>query len=134
MKVAFKDESFAFEFVRNLGFMYYGGSDLGEMMATAGQIKEGDFESWFSEWDKRARRLLSRADASLGAGHLESARECYLRASTYFRTAEFYLHAFSRSPGRHKRLTPKGRDSPAPLGSRCRFPTKGPRYPDISTR
>jgi hypothetical protein len=46
MKVAFKDESFAFEFVRNLGFMYYGGSDLGEMMATAGQIKEGDFESW----------------------------------------------------------------------------------------
>ena len=58
MKVAFKDESFAFEFVRNLGFMYYGGSDLGEMMATAVQIKEGDFESWFSEWDKRARRLL----------------------------------------------------------------------------
>src|ERR1700679_3009038 len=92
MKVAFKDESFAFEFVRNLGFMYYGGSDLGEMMATAGQIKEGDFESWFSEWDKRARRLLSRADASLGAGHLESARQCYLRASTYFRTGEFYLH------------------------------------------
>ncbi len=32
MKVAFKDESFAFEFVRNLGFMYYGGSDLGEMV------------------------------------------------------------------------------------------------------
>jgi len=98
MKVAFKDESFAFEFVRNLGFMYYGGSDLGEMMATAVQIKEGDFESWFSEWDKRARRLLSRADASLGAGHLESARECYLRASTYFRTAEFYLHGNPGDP------------------------------------
>ena len=45
MKVAFKDESFAFGFVRNLGFMYYGGSDLDEMMATAGQIKEVDFES-----------------------------------------------------------------------------------------
>ena len=42
MKVAFKNESFAFEFVRNLGFMYYGGADLGEMMATVGQIKEGD--------------------------------------------------------------------------------------------
>jgi len=98
MKVAFKDESFAFEFVRNLGFMYYGGSDLGEMMATAGKIKEGDFESWFIEWNKLARRILSRADASLGAGHLESSREAYLRASTYFRMAEFYLHGDPADP------------------------------------
>ncbi len=92
MKVAFKDESFAFEFVRNLGFTYYGGADIGEMMATAGRIQEGDFESWFKEWDKLARRILSRADSSLSDGHLQSAREAYLRASTYFRTAEFYLH------------------------------------------
>ena len=72
MKVAFTDTSFAFEFVRNLGFMYYGGSDLGEMIATAGQIKEGDFESWFTEWDTLARRIPSRADTSLSAGHLGS--------------------------------------------------------------
>jgi pimeloyl-ACP methyl ester carboxylesterase len=98
MKVAFNDTSFAFEFVRNLGFMYYGGSDLGEMIATAGQIKEGDFESWFTEWNTLARRILSRADASLSAGHLESAREAYLRASTYFRTAEFYLHVDQGDP------------------------------------
>jgi hypothetical protein len=84
LKVAFKDDSFAFEFVRNLGFMYYGGSDLGEMIATAGPIQEGDFESWFTEWDKLAHRLLSRADASSSAGHLESAREAYLRASQAF--------------------------------------------------
>ncbi|HVJ09464.1 MAG TPA: hypothetical protein VM554_13880 [Acidisarcina sp.] len=79
MKVAFKDESFAFEFefVRNLGFTCYGGADIGEMMATAGRIEEGDFESWFTEWDKLARRILSRADASLDASHLESAREVY---------------------------------------------------------
>ena len=98
MKVAFKDDSFAFEFVRNLGFTYYGGADLGEMMATAGKIKEGDFESWFTEWDKVGRRVLSRADAGLAAGHLESAREGYLRASTYFRTAEFYLHGNPADP------------------------------------
>ena len=92
MKVIFEDNSFAFEFVRNLGFMYYGGSDLGEMMAAAGRIKEGDLGSWFTEWDKLANRIVSRADASAAAGHLVSAREGYLRASTYFRTAEFYLH------------------------------------------
>ncbi len=92
MKLAFEDESFAFEFVRNLGFTYYGGADIGEMFATAALIKEGDFESWFTQWEKRARKTLARADADLAGGHSESAREAYLRASTYFRTAEFYLH------------------------------------------
>ena len=85
MKIAFTDESFAFEFVRNLGFRYYGGADIGEMMATAGRIQEGDFESWFTEWDQLARRVLARADESLGA-------------STYFRTAEFYLHGNPTDP------------------------------------
>jgi pimeloyl-ACP methyl ester carboxylesterase len=98
MRVLFKDDSFAFEFIRNLGFMYYGGSDLGEMIATAAQIKEGDFESWFTEWDKLGRRILSRADASLAAGHLQSALEAYLRASSYLRTAEFYLHGDPADP------------------------------------
>jgi hypothetical protein len=99
MKVSFEnDESFAFEFVRNLGFMYYGGSDLGEMVATAAKITEGDFESWFTEWDKLGRRVLGRADASLAAGHDISAREGYLRASTYFRIAEFYLHGNPEDP------------------------------------
>jgi pimeloyl-ACP methyl ester carboxylesterase len=98
MKVAFKDNLFAFEFVRNLGFVYYGGADIGEMMAAAGRIKEGNFESWFTEWDKVARRISSRADDSLGAGHMASAREAYLRASTYFRMAEFYLHGDPADP------------------------------------
>ena len=92
MKVILDDNSLAFEFVQNLGFMYYGGSDLGEMMATAGRIKEGDLGSWFTKWDRLANRIVSRADASAAAVHLVSAREGYLRASTYFRTAEFYLH------------------------------------------
>ena len=98
MQVAFEDNSFAFEFVRNFGFTYYGGADIGEMMAVAGRITEGDFESWFAEWDKLAQRIRSRADASLAAGHRVSARENYLRASTYFRTAEFYLHGDPADP------------------------------------
>ena len=98
MKVAFEDNSFAFEFIRNLGFTYYGGADVGEMMAVAGRITEGDFDSWFAEWDALARRIRSRADTSLAAGHDVSAREGYLRASTYFRTAEFYLHGDPDDP------------------------------------
>lgn len=107
MKVFFKDESFAFEFVRNLGFMYYGGSDLGEMISTAEKITEGDFESWFFEWDRLARRIAARADASLNAGHLESARQGYLRASTYYRMAEFYLHGDAQDP----RIVSESRES-----------------------
>ena len=98
MKVAFKDDSFAFEFIRNLGFVYYGGADIGDMMATVPQVAEGDFESWFVGFDKRGQRVLARADADFGAGHLVSAREAYLRASTYFRMAEFYLHGNPEDP------------------------------------
>ena len=99
MIVAFKDDiSFAFEFVRNLGFMYYKGADLGEMIVTSAKIKSGDFESWFTEWDQLGRKILANADASLAAGHNESARTAYLRASTYFRMAEFYLHGDPNDP------------------------------------
>jgi len=98
MKVGFKDDHFAFEFVRNLGFMYYGGADLGEMIVTAGRITEGDFESWFEGWNQRAERILSRAEADVAGGHRVSARAGLLRASTYFRMAEFYLHGNPTDP------------------------------------
>ena len=108
MKVAFKDDSsFAFEFVRNLGFMYYAGADLGEMVVTSDLIKSGDFESWYKEWDNLGCRVLGRADASLRADHSESARTAYLRASTYFRMAEFYLHGNPDDP----RILSKAKDS-----------------------
>ena len=61
MKVGFKDDSFAFELVRNLGFVYYGGSDIGELFATAENITEGDFDSWYEGWHARGERVLGRA-------------------------------------------------------------------------
>jgi pimeloyl-ACP methyl ester carboxylesterase len=98
MKVGFKDDSFAFELVRNLGFVYYGGSDIGELMATADSIVEGDFDSWYENWHNRGERVLSRAQEYRSSGHLVSAREALLRASTYFRMAEFYLHGTPDDP------------------------------------
>lgn len=98
MKIGFHDDSFAFELVRNLGFTYYGGADLGEMMSTAEKIVEGDFESWYSHWHARGERTLARARASDSGRHAVSARESFLRASTYFRMAEFYLHGDPADP------------------------------------
>ena len=98
MKVGFKDDSFAFELVRNLGFVYYGGSDIGELFATAENITEGDFDSWYEGWHARGERVLGRAKEYLSAGRVVSAREALLRASTYFRMAEFYLHGTPDDP------------------------------------
>ncbi len=135
MKVVFNDDHFAFELVRNLGFMYYGGSDLGEIVATGSTITEGDFESWFDGWDKRARRTLSRADESFSKGHLVSAREAYLRASTYFRMAEFYLHGNPEDPRivsesqASQKAYDKAADLTGPTWERVEIPYEGTTLP-----
>jgi pimeloyl-ACP methyl ester carboxylesterase len=98
MKVGFADDSFAFELVRNLGYTYYGGADIGELMASADTITEGDFDSWYEVWHSRGERVAGRAKDYLASGHLVSAREALLRASTYFRMAEFYLHGNPEDP------------------------------------
>ena len=58
----------------------------------ASNIEEGNFESWYEQWYKLAIRINGLADDALKNGHKESAKECYLRASEYYRAAEFYLH------------------------------------------
>jgi pimeloyl-ACP methyl ester carboxylesterase len=92
MKVIFQDPAFSFQLVRTIGSTYYGGADIGECLSTAYRIKEGDFESWYSEWLATAERVNKYGDNSLSAGHKVSAREAYLRAFNYYGNAEFFLH------------------------------------------
>lgn len=92
MKIVFDDPAFSFQLLRILGSTYYGGADIGECLYTAYKIKEGDFESWYLEWSKTAQRVREYGDKCLTSGHKLSACEAYLRASNYFRTAEFFLH------------------------------------------
>jgi alpha-beta hydrolase superfamily lysophospholipase len=75
-----------------------GGADIGECLSTIYRIKEGDDESWFQEWSKTARRLEETAILFRKQGKSASARECWLRASNYWRTAEFFLHANPDDP------------------------------------
>jgi pimeloyl-ACP methyl ester carboxylesterase len=74
-----------------MGETYYKGADIGECLSTAYRIKEGDFESWYTEWLKTAKRVHKYAESCLAADHEISAREAYLRASNYYRVAEFLL-------------------------------------------
>ncbi|WP_241481306.1 alpha/beta hydrolase family protein [Methanoculleus sediminis] len=96
--LVFTDREFAFELQRTLGASYSGEADIGECLATASRIREGDFESWYSEWNRTADNFRAAGDGSLAAGHRVTAMEAYYRAATYYRTAEFFLHGNPADP------------------------------------
>lgn len=91
MELVFQDPTFSLQLLRVLNEIYYKGADIGECFSTAYRIREGDFESWHQEWLKTAKRIHKYAEDCLAAGHKISARDAYLRASNYYRVAEFLL-------------------------------------------
>ena len=91
MKIVFQDPTFSLQLLRVIGETYYKCADIGECLSTAYRIKEGDFESWHTEWLKTAKRIHGYADDCFSKGHLTSAKEAHLRASNYYRVSEFML-------------------------------------------
>lgn len=91
MRLHFRDQMFSYELLRTASYGIYGGSEIGEVLATVHRIREGDFESWNIEWSRVAERIEALANTSLQAGHRISAQQAFLRASNYYRTAEFFL-------------------------------------------
>jgi pimeloyl-ACP methyl ester carboxylesterase len=83
---------FWYETKRAFGASSYGASEFGEVMATVNRITSGDNDSWYQEWNATAERVFAEAEAQLAAGHGISALGSYLRATTYFRGSEFFLH------------------------------------------
>lgn len=90
MEFIFTDKSFKFEALRAAGFAVDNGADMSELMLTFAEIPEGDEEAWMNAWKKTADRVYNRASESLESGDKVSAREGFLRASSYYRSAEFY--------------------------------------------
>lgn len=83
------DPTFDYQILRALGLASYGGADVGEVLATADQIKPGDFESFYTAFNKRAERILAQVPRT---GNVVSARDALFRAATYFRLADLYIH------------------------------------------
>ena len=92
------DIQFWYETVRAFGAASYGGSEFGEVLATTARISSGDIDSWYDAWNATADRVASEAADQLSRGHHTSARDGFLRAATYYRSAEFFLHANPRDP------------------------------------
>jgi hypothetical protein len=74
------------QFLRTGACAYYGGANLGKRFSTARRITDGDLQNWYSEWNATADRV-SAAEDSRAKGHVVSAREAFLRASTYYRAS-----------------------------------------------
>jgi pimeloyl-ACP methyl ester carboxylesterase len=113
----FKDDpQFWFEITRLFAAAEYGGALFGEVVAIANRIKSGDYDSWYDGNNAFADRLSAEADAQMKKGHPISARDNYLRACSYYRSAEFFLHgnpadprikrAFERSVACYKAAAP----------------------------
>ncbi|MFE7183325.1 alpha/beta hydrolase family protein [Streptomyces erythrochromogenes] len=89
---------FWYETLRSMSHIAYGGADFGEVVSTGERITEGDYGSWYTEWTATADRVSDEAEKALAAGHRISARDGFLRASNYYRSAEFFLHGHPCDP------------------------------------
>ena len=91
----FRDDEFNYQLIRALGVADYGGSTVGECLAVAAEISDGSPHSWAVAFERLAQRVEDRGRACLEAGRRVSGRDHLLRASTYYRTAEYYADGVS---------------------------------------
>lgn len=82
------------QLLRTISYTSAEGADIGECLSTAEKIKEDQWDSWYDNWMATAKRIEDNAEISINAGNLISARQAYLRASNYYRTAYFFLNGF----------------------------------------
>ena len=92
------DPEFWYETVRLFGAAEYGGALFGEVVAIAQRIEAGNYDSWYDANNAFAERIASEAETQQKKDHRISARDNFLRASSYYRSAEFLLHANPDDP------------------------------------
>lgn len=71
---------------------HYGGGHLNEIARVIERLEPDDPESWYVEWRALGDQLSAMADEADGAGHRRTASDRLLRASNYYRVADFFLH------------------------------------------
>lgn len=77
-------------FTRVMGRGNYGGSAVGECYETASRIVDGDYQSFANAWEVTAKRVEAIAWDCLKKGHKVSARDAFLRATTYWGATTVY--------------------------------------------
>lgn len=67
-----------------MAYIPYGGADIGELLAVARAVGDGDDEDFHAAWTAFGDRLVDEAHAMLARGHRDSARFHLLRASAFY--------------------------------------------------
>ena len=83
----FEDEGFQDALDAVLGAAHHRAADIGEVLATAARIQDGDADSWLREWTATAGDAWAVAGRAEREGDRSSALEHYLRAGTYYAAA-----------------------------------------------
>lgn len=97
MKIYFDDPEYDGQFLRSVDYAPVG-AQIGEAWAIAAQIQAGDTTGWYNAWSSYADRLYDLAVKTRDAGHRVSARNTFLRASNYYRTAYIFMFALPVDP------------------------------------
>jgi len=92
--LGFTSPEMDFQLMRQLGAANAGGGAPGEIFAARGSIDGDDPYAWPPAFAAQAERLETMADAALAAGHTVSASQHLLRASSYYRSAEYFSDPF----------------------------------------
>jgi len=85
------DSLFEQQATRAMAHALHGGADFGECIQTMQRVPAGDTAAWTREWTATADRVAGIGDACAARGHRVSARDAWLRASTYYRAAYCFL-------------------------------------------
>lgn len=80
----FDNDDFQFRVELALGSVSYGVGDVGEILATIEHITDGSDKEWFEAFLGLGKRIEAIADTCAAVGDEVSARDAYLRASTYY--------------------------------------------------
>jgi len=81
----------SYQYRRALGETQEGGGTVSECFLAASRMVPGDKESWHKEWLRIADNNFKRANANEQEGHVQTAKNCWLRAADNYRSAEFWL-------------------------------------------
>jgi dienelactone hydrolase len=100
----FADPTLNFQALFALSAASYNASELGEVLSTINQVHaNGDsYAAFYEAFLERGNELQTRAKSFLRAGHKVSAREAYLRATSYFDQALYFVLASSDPTRQHE--------------------------------
>jgi hypothetical protein len=83
----FTDDDFQFGLEIVLGGAYRQAADVGEVLATAERIPDGDADAWIREWTASGDGAWGAGETARHAGRDVTALAFYRRAATYYATA-----------------------------------------------